>query len=110
MAGLVEIDRDELLIESHALADAVVVGVLTSDKLENTPGRRHRKAGRPELYAKLVEPQESITDPGWECTADRQVLRNAYSSGKLPVRTRAHAGARDAGAHDEKCVFLTTVR
>ncbi len=55
----------EVLIESHALEDDVVVGLLTSDKTENASGRRYLKARRPELYAKLVEPQESVTLPGW---------------------------------------------
>ena len=45
--------------------DDVVVGVLTPDKLEQSSGRRYLKARRPELYRKLVEPQESVTMPGW---------------------------------------------
>lgn len=55
----------EVLVESHALEDDIVVGQLTANKLETAPGRRYRKARRPELYEKLVEPQESITTPGW---------------------------------------------
>ncbi len=55
----------EVLVESHALEDDVVVGLLTPEKFEISSGRRYLKARRPELYGKLVEPQESITLPGW---------------------------------------------
>jgi len=43
-----------------------VVGLLTPDKFEHASGRRYIKARRPELYDKLVEPQESVTLPGWK--------------------------------------------
>lgn len=56
----------EVLIGSHALEDDVVVGLLTPEKLENTSGRRYLNARRPELYDKLVEPQKSVTQPGWK--------------------------------------------
>ncbi len=55
----------EVIAESHALADDVVIGVLTPEKLQQASGRRYIKARRPELYEKLVEPQESVTLPGW---------------------------------------------
>ncbi len=55
----------EVLAESHALADDVVVGLLKPDMTERAPGRRYLKARRPELYGKLIEPQESVTTPGW---------------------------------------------
>ena len=55
----------EVLAESHALSDDVVIELLTADKLESASGHRYRKARRPELYQKMVEPQESITMPGW---------------------------------------------
>ncbi len=55
----------EVLVESHELEDHVVVGLLTEDKLEHASGRRYLRARRPELYSKLVEPQESETRPGW---------------------------------------------
>jgi predicted amidohydrolase len=55
----------EVLVESHSLGDEVVVGLLTADKLAVSSGRRYLKARRPELYGKLVEPQESVTLPGW---------------------------------------------
>jgi predicted amidohydrolase len=62
----------EVLVESHALDDDVVVGLLTADKLELSSGRRYLRARRPELYAKLVEPpppgQEPVTKPGWAMT------------------------------------------
>jgi predicted amidohydrolase len=56
----------EVLVESHALGDDVVVGLLTPDKIEQSSGQRYLKARRPELYGKLVEPQESVTLPGWQ--------------------------------------------
>lgn len=56
----------EILAESHALGDDIVVAHLTADKLDIAPGRRYRMARRPELYGKLVEPQESVTLPGWK--------------------------------------------
>jgi len=55
----------EILVESHALEDDVVVGLLTAEKLAQSSGRRYLRARRPELYGKLVEPQESVTEPGW---------------------------------------------
>lgn len=55
----------DVLIESHALTDDVVVAMLTEDKVKNAPGKRYLNACRPDLYGKLVEPQESITTPGW---------------------------------------------
>ncbi len=56
----------EVLAESSALDDDVVVSLLTPDKLEVSSGQRYLKARRPELYGKLVEPQESVTLPGWQ--------------------------------------------
>jgi predicted amidohydrolase len=55
----------EVLAESHALEDDVVVGLLTPDRLQLSSGHRYLNARRPELYGKLVEPQESVTSPGW---------------------------------------------
>ena len=55
----------EVLVESHALEDDVAVGLLTPEKLQQASGQRYLKARRPELYGKLVEPQESVTLPGW---------------------------------------------
>lgn len=55
----------EIIAESRALGDDVVVGLLTNDKIEGSSGRRYIRARRPELYSKLVEPQESVTSPGW---------------------------------------------
>lgn len=56
----------EVLVESHTLGDEVVVGLLTADKIPVSSGQRYLKARRPELYDKLVEPQESVTLPGWQ--------------------------------------------
>ncbi|HAA65373.1 MAG TPA: nitrilase [Acidimicrobiaceae bacterium] len=75
----------EVLVESHALDDDVVVGVLTPDKLAQASGQRYLKARRPELYDKLVEPQESVTLPGW---------RMEHESGARDAAT-AHETAPD---------------
>jgi predicted amidohydrolase len=56
----------EVLIESRALEDDVIVGQLTAEKIDQSSGRRYLKARRPELYQKLIEPQESVTRPGWQ--------------------------------------------
>lgn len=65
----------EIIVESHALGDDVVVGLLTGEKLEQASGRRFIRARRPELYGKLVEPPpagaESVTDPGWKRSFDK---------------------------------------
>ena len=65
----------EVLVESHALGDEVVVGLLTTEKLEQASGGRYIRARRPELYGKLVEPapvgQESVTLPGWKRSFDK---------------------------------------
>ncbi|MFO8006929.1 MAG: nitrilase family protein [Candidatus Brocadiia bacterium] len=45
----------EVLVESHALGDDVVVGLLTPEKIEQSGGRRYIRARRPELYGRLVE-------------------------------------------------------
>jgi len=59
----------EVVAESRALGDDVVVALLTPEKLEQSSGRRYQRARRPELYSKLVEPpppgQEPVTQPGW---------------------------------------------
>jgi (R)-amidase len=59
----------EVLVESSALGDDVVVALLTAEKLEQSSGRRYLRARRPELYGKLVEPpppgQAPVTKPGW---------------------------------------------
>ena len=55
----------EVLAECRALGDDVVVALLTPEKIEQSSGRRYLKARRPGLYGKLVEPQESVTLPGW---------------------------------------------
>jgi predicted amidohydrolase len=59
----------EIIAESRALGDDVVVGLCTAEKLELSGGRRYIKARRPELYAKLAEPlpegQKPEVNPGW---------------------------------------------
>ena len=59
----------EVIAESHALDDDVVVGLLTADAFDQAPGRRYLRARRPELYGSLVEPHppghRPLTSPGW---------------------------------------------
>jgi len=57
----------EIIVESNALGDDVVVGLCTPQKLLDAPGRRYIRARRPELYGKLVEPpkERPVTDSGW---------------------------------------------
>jgi predicted amidohydrolase len=59
----------EVLVESHALGDDVVIGQLTAEQIERSSGRRYLRARRPDLYARLVElpppGQEPVTLPGW---------------------------------------------
>lgn len=59
----------EIVAESHALDEDVVVGLCTAEKLALSSGRRYLKARRPELYAKLVEPlpegERPQVLPGW---------------------------------------------
>jgi len=59
----------EIVAESHALGDDVVVGVCIPEKIELSSGRRYLRARRPELYAALAEPlpegQQPEVQPGW---------------------------------------------
>jgi predicted amidohydrolase len=59
----------EIIAESTALGDDVVVGLCTPDKLALASGRRYLRARRPDLYGKLVEPlpegQKPEVLPGW---------------------------------------------
>ena len=54
-----------MLVESRALQDDVVIGLLTPEKIEQSSGQRYLKARRPDLYAAMTDPQESVTMPGW---------------------------------------------
>ena len=73
------------LVESQALGDDVVVGLLTAETYEQASGRRYLRARRPELYGKLVEPpppgEAPVTLPGWERAFDR---RSFPSTGREP--------------------------
>jgi predicted amidohydrolase len=55
--------------ESESLGDEVVVTQLSAEKVERAPGRRYRRARRPELYVPLTAPHAGgegpVTDPGW---------------------------------------------
>ena len=59
----------EIIAESRALGDDVVVGLCTPEKIELSGGRRYIKARRPDLYARLTEPlpegQQPEVNPGW---------------------------------------------
>ena len=58
----------EVLVESNALGDDVVVGLCTADKLPLASGRRYLRARRPDLYGPLTEPtgEPPLTEPGWK--------------------------------------------
>ena len=62
----------EVIVESRALDDDVVVSLCTAEKIPLSGGRRYLKARRPELYAKLVEPlpdgRKPEVCPGWRTT------------------------------------------
>ncbi len=62
----------EVLVESQSLEDDVVVGLLTPEKIKKSSGQRYLKARRPELYGKLIEPQESVTLPGWRMEHEKE--------------------------------------
>ncbi len=65
----------EVLAESTALGDDVVVALCTPEKIDQSGGRRYLRARRPELYGKLVEPlpegQAPEINPGWRIHAGR---------------------------------------
>jgi predicted amidohydrolase len=63
----------EVLVESNALGDDVVVGLCTPEKIEQSSGRRYLRARRPDLYGLLVRPNpEGVTEPGWRMEAPKQ--------------------------------------
>ncbi len=59
----------EIVAESRALDDDIVVALLTTEAFDHAPGRRYLRARRPELYGPLVEPHppghRPVTSPGW---------------------------------------------
>ncbi len=59
----------EIIAESRALGDDVVVGRCTPEKIDLSGGRRYLRARRPELYQKLIEPapdgRPPEVNPGW---------------------------------------------
>lgn len=59
----------EIVAETNALGDDVVVGLCTPEKIEQSGGRRYLRARRPELYGPLVAPlppgQSPAVTPGW---------------------------------------------
>jgi predicted amidohydrolase len=66
----------EIVVESQALGDDVVVGICTPEKIALSGGRRYLRARRPELYGLLVEPrpagEPTVVDPGWRMIARRE--------------------------------------
>lgn len=60
----------EILTESNAFEDDVVVALCTAEKIPVSSGYRYLRARRPELYNKLVEPlpahMHTGTNPGWQ--------------------------------------------
>lgn len=65
----------EVLAESHALDDDVVVGLLAAEAHAQASGRRYVRARRPELYGTLIEPsppgEDPVTLPGWNLKSPR---------------------------------------
>ena len=59
----------EVIAESRALGDDVVVGLCTPEKIKLAGGRRYIRARRPDLYGKLSEPlpagQKPEVKAGW---------------------------------------------
>jgi len=59
----------EIVVESTALGDDVVVAWLAADRVALSSGRRYLRARRPELYEELVAPpppdRPPLTAPGW---------------------------------------------
>jgi len=66
----------EILAESHALGDDVVVALCTPEKIAESGGRRYLRARRPDLYAKLTEPlpegQKPEIHPGWRLKTEEE--------------------------------------
>ncbi len=60
----------EIVAESQALEDDIIVGLCTAEKIPISSGYRYLRARRPELYSKLVEPlppsMKQGTHPGWQ--------------------------------------------
>jgi predicted amidohydrolase len=65
----------EIIAESRALGNDVVVGLCTPEKINESGGRRYINARRPELYGKLTEPrpegQAAVVNPGWRLNNSR---------------------------------------
>jgi predicted amidohydrolase len=82
----------EVIVESHALDDDVVVGLLTAEAVAQAPGPRYLRARRPELYGKLVEPHppahRSVTSPGWRLAfePDASVTEVGVAKQALPAK------------------------
>jgi hypothetical protein len=76
----------EIIAESHALGDDVVVGLCTPEKLDLSSGRRYLRARRPDLYGKLVEPlppgQQPVTSPGWRMKQSDSPRRHGEHGGE----------------------------
>ncbi len=68
----------EIVVESRALGDDVVVGMLTAAGYATASGRRYIQARRPSLYGPLVAPKaaesQSSTKPGWALAYEDQPL------------------------------------
>ncbi len=70
----------EVIAESHALGNDVVVGLLTAEAFQKAPGRRYLRARRPELYGPLVAPHAQgdrpVTSPGWRLAYEVETSRH----------------------------------
>ena len=81
----------EVIVESHALDDDVVVGLLTADAFAQAPGRRYLRARRPELYGKLVEPHppghRPVTSPGWRLAFEASASESSAGVSEGPTES-----------------------
>jgi hypothetical protein len=62
----------EIIVESRALGDDVVVGLCTPEKIPVSSGQRYLKARRPELYGKISESTgvKPVINTGWGIVKD----------------------------------------
>jgi len=82
----------EVLVESRALGDDVVVGLLTAEKLGQSSGRRYLRARRPDLYGKLTMPgaEPPVTEPGWKLK-----YSSTATAGKPPISPASGTGTAE---------------
>ena len=91
----------EILAESSALGDDVVVGLCTPEKIELAGGRRYLRARRPDLYAKLAEP----LPPG----RSRRSIPAGGSGRRRRPNSQDHECSLAAREITMKCLILSVI-